>query len=156
MSFQNPKWPKPAPDLGFRADFGAFFENLEFPGAGCCWHSVGTCRVCLQSIWSCFECMLQVLLLKIEIISKNRLRNTSLKVSSAKGKRRPDYAKSSFRALGPGWLFRDTANTFQCVCGCIWLVSGVHSSTCRGLCCWKSKIIGNFSGRRLHSRFGPA
>ena len=45
--------------------------------------------------------MLQVLLLKIEIISKNRLRHTSLEVSSAKGKGRPDFAKSSFRALGP-------------------------------------------------------
>ena len=77
------------------------------------------CRVCLQSIWSCFECMLQVLLLKIEIISKNRLRHTSLEISSAKGKGRPDFAKSSFRALDPGWRFGDTADAFQCVCGCI-------------------------------------
>ena len=92
-------------------------------------------RVCLQSIWSCFEPILLVLLLKIEIISKNRLRHTSLEVSSAKGKGRSDFAKSSFRALDPGWRFGDTANAFQCVCECISHVAGVHSCTCRGLCC---------------------
>ena len=43
-------------------------------------------RVCLQSVWSCFECIGWVLGLKIEIIRKNRLWYTSLEVCSAKCK----------------------------------------------------------------------
>ena len=123
--FQNPILAKYAPDWDFAQILVHFWKILisrrwlllalrrhlrSIPNG---------CRVCLQSIWSCFECMLQVLLLKIEIISKNRLRHTSLEVSSAKGKGRSDVAKSNFRALGPGWRFGDTANAFQCVCGCI-------------------------------------
>jgi len=52
-------------------------------------------RVCLQSIWSGFECILRVLLLKTEIISKKLLRHTSLAVSSAKGKGRTNAVEIS-------------------------------------------------------------
>ena len=54
-------------------------------------------RVCLQSILSCFERALWVLLLKIEIISQKLAKGQRKdKGSSAKGKGRANLAKSSF------------------------------------------------------------
>ena len=48
--------------------------------------------------------------------------------------KKAEMPKSSFRALGRGWRFGNTTNRFQCVCGCIWGVFGVHSRTCHVLC----------------------
>ena len=122
---QNPILAKSASDWDFGQIFPYFLEILNFAPlvvAGTSWAPPLDSKW-LPGVFAKYFELLRTRSLGAALENQNYLKksaeHTSLKVSSAKGKGRTDFAKSSFRDLYCGWRFGDPANAFQSICVCI-------------------------------------